>query len=93
KQRFFYPQGVTADTRKNGDEASRDIDFGELIEHLIANGHRFSDIKHYTARQIALFYEKSLQRERRARAGRTMDTCYGVNGGKEIQDYINQLTA
>ncbi len=58
----------------------------------MASGHAFSDLPHYTARQLVLFYEKSLKRENRQRAARTVDVCYGVNGGKEIQGYVDGLT-
>jgi hypothetical protein len=60
---------------------------------LIANGHRFVDIGHYTARQLLLFYANAQARERRERASRTIDVSYGVNGGKDTQDYIDELTA
>ncbi|UKH21701.1 hypothetical protein D1109_00985 [Actinobacillus pleuropneumoniae] len=69
------------------------MSWGEIVEQLIASGHIFSEICHYTARQTELFYTKALKRERNLRASRTMDVAFGVNGGKEIKDYLEQLTA
>jgi hypothetical protein len=70
------------------------VDWGEIIEFLIANGHQYRELADYTTRQLLLFYEKALIRYRRARADRTMDVCYGVNSGKEgLESYINTLTA
>ncbi|ERH28173.1 hypothetical protein HMPREF9065_00768 [Aggregatibacter sp. oral taxon 458 str. W10330] len=70
------------------------MDWGEIIEFLIANGHQYRELADYTTRQLLLFYEKALIRYRRARADRTMDVCYGVNSGKEgLESYINTLTA
>ncbi|MEB3470159.1 hypothetical protein ROV31_06165 [Pasteurella multocida] len=40
-----------------------------------------------------MFYEKTLRRERKQRAARTIDVSYGVNGGKETKGYIDELTA
>nr|DAJ68794.1 MAG TPA: hypothetical protein [Caudoviricetes sp.] len=40
-----------------------------------------------------LFYEKALIRKRKERADRTIDVSFGVNGGKEVQGYIDELTA
>ncbi|WNY77334.1 hypothetical protein H2513_08835 [Pasteurella multocida] len=57
----------------------------------MANGHRFTELQHYTVRQIALFYKKAMKRERAQRAARTVDVAYGVNGGKETNGYLNQL--
>ncbi|AAP95134.1 hypothetical protein [[Haemophilus] ducreyi] len=59
----------------------------------MANGHHFAEIGDYTARQLLLFYEKSLIRRRQERAERTIDVSYGFNSGKETQSYIDELTA
>ncbi|MBN6074306.1 hypothetical protein HYE60_09855 [Aggregatibacter actinomycetemcomitans] len=69
------------------------MDWGEIVEFLVANGHQFRELADYTARQLLLFYEMALRRERLARAARTTDIAYGVNGGKDLKDYINTLTA
>jgi hypothetical protein len=70
------------------------VDWGEIIEFLIANGHQYRELADYTTRQLLLFYEKALIRYRRARADRTIDVCYGANSGKEgLESYINTLTA
>ncbi|SEV92894.1 hypothetical protein [[Haemophilus] ducreyi] len=60
---------------------------------MIASGHDFNQIQYYTARQITLFYQQSILRERRLRAARTVDVAYGVNGGKEVTGYLNDLTS
>ena len=92
--RFFSPQGGATARREVGEGKSRQVDWGEIIEFLIANGHQYRELADYTARQLLLFYEKALIRYRRARADRTIDVCYGVNSGKEeLESYINTLTA
>lgn len=64
-----------------------------MIEHLIACGHQYPALLDYTARQLLLFYERSIVRIRHERAARTTDTAYGVNGGKDLKGYLNELTA
>ena len=93
KQRFFYPQSHCATDGAHGNPKSQEIGWGDIIELLVANGHHFAELGNYTARQLLLFYEKALIRRRRERADRTIDVSFGVNGGKEVQGYIDELTA
>ena len=93
KQRFFYPQSHCATDGAHGNPKSQEIGWGDIIELLVANGHHFAELGDYTARQLLLFYEKALIRRRRERADRTIDVSFGVNGGKEVQGYIDELTA
>ncbi|OOF65126.1 hypothetical protein BKL51_06130 [Rodentibacter sp. Ppn85] len=58
----------------------------------MANGHQFSELGHYTARQLILFYEKSLLRARRERAARATDCAVGFSGGSDLTNYIKDLT-
>ena len=93
EQRFFYPQSHCATDGAHGNPKSQEIGWGDIIELLVANGHHFAELGNYTARQLLLFYEKALIRRRRERADRTVDVSFGVNGGKEVQGYIDELTA
>ena len=95
--RFFYPTGRESATGENGQsQAGRGnsrLDWASVIEHLVAHGHPYPALLDYTARQLLLFYRKSIIRMRNERAARTTDTAYGVNGGKDLKGYLDELTA
>jgi hypothetical protein len=58
---------------------------------LIDHGHRWPEIQNYTRRQMALFFEEALHRERQARADFLNDVNLGMWGGEKINKRIREL--
>ncbi|HBX1747860.1 TPA: hypothetical protein MHQ07_03225 [Klebsiella pneumoniae subsp. pneumoniae] len=55
------------------------------------HGHQFGDLRHYTARQLKLFYEQAQRREIDERLQRSLDCHAGFTGGKTLQKYIDKF--
>ncbi|HBY4322763.1 hypothetical protein D4M54_19475 [Klebsiella pneumoniae] len=55
------------------------------------HGHQFGDLRHYTARQLKLFFEQAKRREIDERLQRSLDCHAGFAGGKTLQKYIDKF--
>ncbi|HEJ7164779.1 TPA: hypothetical protein SMF71_005132, partial [Serratia marcescens] len=88
---FFYPQRHSPGTHQAGAAAAKPALWGEVFGCLIDHGHRFGDLRHYTARQLKLFHEQALKRELTERMHHTLDGSASFAGGKTLKGYIDKF--
>ena len=65
--------------------------WADIFATLTAAGHDARSLTGYTQRQLMLFYDAALRKERRDRRARVTDMAAAHVGGKAATDYIAHL--
>jgi hypothetical protein len=69
-------------------QALRSVSWPSIFADLIAAGHSHESLKGYTRRQMRLFYEADLRRQRRKRADRVEELALARGSGKELERFL-----
>jgi hypothetical protein len=65
--------------------------WADIYADLIADGHDPDRIGDYTERQLILYHDAALRRDRRRRADRITDTNGAMWGGDEVKRLLKEL--
>lgn len=67
--------------------------WSDVCTKLIAYGHCQERIRHYTFRQMYLYYEAAIRHECEQRANSTVDSTYAMAKPEEVKKHVHDLTS
>ena len=89
KRPFFLAEGVRPHQGQYGQGGGGR--WGDAYAVLIEHGHRPEDIGRYTRRQVNLYLDRALARDRSKRRQLVSDVNAGFMGGKVAQEHLDKI--